>query len=80
MECAKPRLFDQHVTSIDNEVRMQRRRGRAAEPGRVSMHVGPYAAGFLHEWGAHATGIMLLIASEGKLGAIASHMDRVSNS
>jgi hypothetical protein len=35
---------------------------------------------FLHEWGRHATGIMLLIASEGKMGAIASHMDRVSNS
>jgi hypothetical protein len=35
---------------------------------------------FLHEWGRHAAGIILLTASEGKLGAIASHMDRVSNS
>jgi hypothetical protein len=36
--------------------------------------------GFLHEWGPHATGIMLLTASEGKLGTIASHMDKLSNS
>jgi hypothetical protein len=34
----------------------------------------------LYEWGRHVGGIMLLTASEGKLGAIASHMDRASNS
>jgi hypothetical protein len=33
-----------------------------------------------HEWGLRATGIMLVTAPEGKPGAIACHLDRLSNS